>query len=344
MNTNKHESNKHILFVFICVYLWLFGLAGCGRYSDFTLPAPESTGARAPFTWEAQAGEVLSPTPGMWDSGDVLNPSVVRFNGAYLNLYSGFDGHTWHTGVASSPDGVVWKKLGRVLSPAGWEGSYIAANGSALVNDGEILYWYVAGEPWQIGLARSRDGMAWTKHPSPVVPPGPRGSFDELAVADPYVIRRGEFLYMFYTGMDRARRQRLGVARSRDGVVWEKLRANPVLELGSPGAFDEHALGEPAVWTSGGSYWMLYTGSDRAEHRKLGLARSADGVRWEREASFAPVGGAETWDSQVACDPSVEVMPDGWVRVWFGGGDVASPDQNLHGRIGVGVLRGAYGR
>ena len=40
------------------------------------------------------------------------------------------------------------------------------------------------------------------------------------------------------------------------------------------------------------------------------------------------------------CDPSVEQMPDGSIRVWFGGGDVARPDQGLHGQIGVGVLRG----
>ena len=27
------------------------------------------------------------------------------------------------------------------------------------------------------------------------------------------------------------------------------------------------------------------------------------------------------------------------IRVWFGGGDVASPDENLHGQIGYGTLR-----
>jgi hypothetical protein len=33
-------------------------------------------------------------------------------------------------------------------------------------------------------------------------------------------------------------------------------------------------------------------------------------------------------------------MPDGTIRVWFGGGDVPRPDQGLHGQIGVGSLRG----
>jgi len=315
-------------------------LCGCGRYADFTLPPPDAGGPGAPFQWRASPQPQIEPGPD-WDASDVLNPSVVRIGDRYLNLYSGFDGHAWHTGRAISDDGQRWQKLGRVLSPGGWEGDYIAANGSALVVGQEIFYWYEAGRPLQIGLARSRDGGAtWTKHPNPVVPPGPRGSFDERAVADPYVIRRGDFFFLFYLGQDRAARQRLGVARSRDGVGWEKLRSNPVLELGAPGAFDEAGLGEPAVWSSGGSYWMLYTGRDREEHRRMGLARSADGVRWERDTSLSPITGSEAWNRQVVCDPSVEVT-DRAIRVWFGGGDVARPDQGIHGRIGMGMLTGA---
>jgi predicted GH43/DUF377 family glycosyl hydrolase len=268
----------------------------------------------------------------------VLNPSVVRFKDAYWNLYSEFDGRAWHTAAATSADGFAWTKLGRVLSPQGWEGSY-AANGSALIVGDEILYWYEGGSPLQVALARSRDGRNWTRQGEPVVPLGPAGSFDESAVADPYVIRDGDRFYLFYLGQDRARRQRLGIARSADGITWEKLRSNPILELGAAGSFDETGLGEPAVWTSGGQWWMLYTGRDKGERRRMGLARSADGVRWERIPNFV-IAGTNPWDSQVICDPSVEQMPDGTLRVWFGGGDVARPDQGLHGQIGVGVLRG----
>ena len=105
------------------------------------------------------------------------------------------------------------------------------------------------------------------------------------ASADPYVIRIGQRYYMFYLGMDRARRQRLGVAVSDDGVSWSKLRRNPILELGEYGAFDENGLGEPAVWSAHGYYWMLYTGRDRGEMRRLGLARSRNGVRLAEAAS-----------------------------------------------------------
>jgi predicted GH43/DUF377 family glycosyl hydrolase len=269
---------------------------------------------------------------------DVLNPSVVRFHGEYLNLYSEYDGHTWHTALARSADGVHWEKRGRVLSPTGWEGTAIAANGSAVVSGDEIFYWYQAGDPVRIALARSKDGVSWSKLGAPVLERGPLGSFDESATADPYVTQAGGELYMYYLGQDRARRQRLGVARSHDGVAWTKLRSNPILELGAAGAFDENGLGEPAVWSSGGWYWMLYTGRDRAEHRRIGLGKSADGVHWSRETDFKPIAGDQPWNSAVMCDPSV-LVEGNEVRVWFGGGDVARPDQGLHGQIGAGVLK-----
>jgi hypothetical protein len=68
----------------------------------------------------------------------------------------------------------------------------------------------------------------------------------------------------------------------------------------------------------------------------MGLARSRDGVNWARTPLV--IAGQAAWDSKVVCDPMVEPKPDG-VRVWFGGGDVASPDENLHGAIGLATLK-----
>jgi predicted GH43/DUF377 family glycosyl hydrolase len=308
-------------------------LSGCGRYADFTLPRQTGGPARIRFEWQARPDPVLSRGPvGSWDSVDVLNPSVVHDGGQYINLYSGYDGKTWHTGRAVSADGLTWTKSGEFLSPdpSTWEKNYIAANGSAILFRGSLLYYYQAGEPPRIGL-----------HRKPVLELGPYGSWDERGVADPYVIELDGQLYLYYLGMDRARRQRLGVARSSDGVHWVKLRTNPILELGGDGAFDENGLGEPAVWASNGSYWMLYTGRSRREQRKLGLARSTDGVHWEKLPST--ISGDQPWDREVICDPTVLVEGDR-IRVWFGGGDRPSPDQNLNGQIGYGELKLFDGR
>jgi len=321
----------------ISSWLLVVGLAGCGKYRDFTLPE-QPGGPSVAWKWQARANPVLTPGgQGEWDAVDVLNPSVVRQGDAYYNFYSGYDGKTWHTGLAVSGDGITWNKEGKILSPeAGtWESGGIAANGSAITDDSGILYYYQAGNPLEIGLARSRNGHQWQRNETPVLPNGPYGSWDERGVGDPYVIRAGRAYYMFYLGMDRAERQRLGVATSEDGLSWYKLRSNPILELGEYGAFDANGLGEPAVWAARGYYWMLYTGRDSGEMRRLGMARSRDGVHWEKLAMV--IAGAEAWDSKVICDPTVIAEGDR-ITVWFGGGDVAHPDQNIHGQIGLAAL------
>ena len=303
--------------------------AGCGSYGTFTLPPISGGDPRLTFAWDESPEPVLT----RGTMSDVLNPSVVRDGAGLSNFYSAFDGRTWHTALATSSDGLHWQPQRTVLSPRSgdWEGSYIAANGSALVVDGQLWQWYVAGlkTALRIGFERTR---------RPVVDHGPYMSWDERAVADPYVIRLGPYFYMYYLGQDRADppRQRIGVARSADGAHWEKLRANPVLESGGPGSFDERGLGEPAVWQSNGFYWMLFTGRDAREYRRIGLARSTDGIDWEKQ----PVvfSGAREWDSKVICDPTV-LVENGQIRVWFGGGDKASPDENLDGQIGYAVLR-----
>ena len=302
--------------------------SSCSRYRDFKLPQT-GAGENVRWEWHARPGPVL--TRGNWDSVDALNPSVIAHQGQLWNYYSGFDGKGWHTGLAISQDGFSWQRMGKVLSA---ESGYIAANGAAIVQGSEIFYYYQTGDTARIALARSMDGRNFRRE-SLVLDLGPYGSWDERGVADPYVIRQNNRLYLYYTGMDRARRQRLGVAVSDDGTVWYKLRDNPILELGEYGTPDARGLGEPAVWSGYGSYWMLYTGRDRGERRRLLLARSSDGVQWQKQPLV--IAGGEPWDSQVICDPTVIAEPNR-VRVWFGGGDAASPDQNLHGQIGYGEL------
>lgn len=312
--------------------LWLVPLlAGCGHYQDFTLPDPGPARPGA-YVWQPRSAPVL-PNAAV----DTLNPSVLSWQGSLLNLFSLYDGKTWHTAAATSADGLAWQPGPRFLSPSPttWEGSYIAANGAAVAFRNELLYYYQAGTPPRIGLARSRDGRVWQKHPEPVLGFGPRGAWDERATADPYVVEHDGRLYLYYLGEDRARRQRLGLAVSDDGLRWTKLRSNPVLEIGPEGSFDENGLGEPAVWRAQGSWWMLFTGRARTEVRRMGLARSQDGVHWSRTPLV--ISGAEPWNAKVVCDATVLAREDR-VRVWFGGGDVPHPAENIHGQIGYGEL------
>jgi predicted GH43/DUF377 family glycosyl hydrolase len=326
--------------------LLLVCAAGCNPSKRFVLPPATGPQSDVRWQWREHPSPVQARgSAGSWDSVDALNPSVVRWQNRLWNLYSGFDGKTWHTGVswANDVNGIAaWTSKQKILSPdtGSWEGSYIAANGTAIQQGDYLLYWYQAGQPVPaIGLARSRDGFAWQKENRAVLDPGPNGSWDERGVADPYVIQQGEWLYMFYTGIDRAQRQRLGVARSRDGIGWEKSLDNPILDIGGHDEWDEGGLGEPAVWQSHGWYWMLYTGRAWDEKRRIGMARSADGIHWQKLDKQHVFAGASAWDAAVICDPSVELLSDqSVVRVWFGGGDKPKPDEGLNGQIGYAEL------
>jgi hypothetical protein len=72
----------------------------------------------------------------------------------------------------------------------------------------------------------------------------------------------------------------------------------------------------------------------------MGLARSTDGVHWSKLP--AVFSGDRNWNAKVVCDATVLAEGD-TIRVWFGGGDVASPDENLHGQIGYATLRAVDG-
>lgn len=312
-------------------------LAGCAKYQTVQLPPAPGESKEVRWIWKPNPTPVLSyGQPGEFDSVDALNPSIIATSAGYENYYSGWDGKAWRTGLATSKDGIAWQKKGLLLepAPASWEGGYIAANGAVVGKD----YYFQAGNPPQIGLARN----AREKLSAPILPAGPRGEWDERGVADPYVIQAGNTHYMFFLGQDRARRQRLGVAISQDGVLWSKSLQNPILELGPPGSFDENGLGEPAVWPQFGKWWMLYTGRDKKEWRRIGIAVSTDGMHWKKVGEKALIDVGEGWNSRVVCDPEVEVQRDGSVKVWFGGGDRPEPAENLHGQIGFGVLRPVF--
>jgi predicted GH43/DUF377 family glycosyl hydrolase len=286
---------------------------------------------------------VLGRGPGHWDAVDALNPSVIRFQGKLFNYYSGYDGTVWRTGLATSLDGLHWEKspANPILSPSksDWDVSIISANGSAIVVNGKVFYFYQGVDKnilTQIGLATSDDGVHFTKRPAPVFTVGAAHSWESAAVADPYVIQRDGYLYLYYLGQDDLGVQRLGVARSSDGIAWERSITNPILDVGARGTFDENGLGEPAVAYSSPYFYMLYTGRSASEMRNLGYAVSTDGVHWKKISSAGLLTATQrgVWASQVVCDPTLLPRGNGKWSVWFGGGDKAEVAQNLNGQRG----------
>jgi predicted GH43/DUF377 family glycosyl hydrolase len=290
---------------------------------------------------------------GQWDGVDLLNPSVIKFNGKLFNYYSGYNGKVWRTGVATSKDGVIWDKYqgNPVLQPSAkdWDVSYISANGAAIVWKGKVLYFYQGrdkGGVTNIGLATSADGFQFTKMRTPVLSAGSAGRWDSAAVGDPYVVEKGGYLYLYYLGQDALAMQRLGVARSSDGVNWQTSSANPILDVGAFGTFDENGLGEPSVAFQPPYFYMLYTGRSNTERRNLGYAVSTDGIHWKKMSinGLLQPKQMSAWSSQVVCDSTLLSNGNGKWSVWFGGGNKPEPAQNLNGQVGMMTINLSQGR
>lgn len=126
--------------------------------------------------------------------------------------------------------------------------------------------------------------MTWQLYPAnPIVRPGAPGQWDELWATWASVVRVAPDEWrMYYSGKDRVGRLRIGVALSCDGLRWEKSSGNPVMDTGGRGSWDSRYVYAPAVWKDEDTWRMVFTGCDYEDHYQVGVARSADGILWEK--------------------------------------------------------------
>ncbi len=103
-----------------------------------------------------------------------------------------------------------------------------------------------------------------------------RGRFDSLHVWAPSIVRRGVVYSMFYTGVDAAQVQRMGLATSTDLVHWTQTDsilevnvqpgarrvtwADPTPTSGGPPYHGQAQLRDPFVmeYPSGSGHWLMY--------------------------------------------------------------------------------------
>lgn len=80
-------------------------------------------------------------------------------------------------------------------------------------------------------------------------------------------IVKGDWLYMFYAGGYNNEPQQIGVAKSRDGVHWQRLSDKPFLTNGKPGTWNESESGHPDIFKDeNGNYFLFYQGNNDKGH------------------------------------------------------------------------------
>ena len=237
-------------------------------------------------TWVKYDGNpvFIEGETGQWDDEGVDGACVLRDGGLYRMWYIGHDenvtGH-YRIGLATSTDGVHWERHGGnpVLGP-GPPGTFDDDQvlWPSVVKEDDLYHMYYVGMTWApwgfaIGHAVSSDGTSWERGDEPVLSHGGPGEFDEFLVNSMAVLPDGGRFNMWYSGSD-GETLRIGFASSPDGLVWTKDdERNPVLDLGSPGAWDDLNVHQPLVLKVPGFLKMWYSGGCEATYAdRIGLA------------------------------------------------------------------------
>jgi len=200
-------------------------------------------------------------------------PCVIQESGTYYMWYTGINGTITQIGYAISGDGVNWTGQGSVLAgtPLGWDSLGVAF--PCVINDaGTYRMWFTGrfndsstfGE-LLIGTA-TLFGSTWIKGGAPVLwKSGISSDFDGKWVGACCVVKDGPGSYcMYYTGfkdtISNGIQARIGKATSGDGITWTRDAANPVLDIGAPGSWDDKGVAAPCVLIEPGITRMWYTG------------------------------------------------------------------------------------
>ena len=91
----------------------------------------------------------------------------------------------------------------------------------------------------------------------------PQYPWEGKCVEGASVVQMGDYMFMFYAGAYNNNPQQVGVARSKDGIHWEKLGNKPFLVNGDVGTWNYCESGHPHIFKSAkGKTYLFYQGNN----------------------------------------------------------------------------------
>ncbi len=288
------------------------GLAFSADSRTFTKYDDPSTTA-APY---AESDPIMLSGQVEWESSKLGRPEVVRTADGWVMLYEGGGGN--HTGLAISQDGIHFDRyaanpiLTRDEMPQGYtffQGAffhqddtyyYLIEAGNGHIGTDIFLFTH-EGSLLEAGGGESAETLTFDftlqrGRDNPALDDGSGSDFDSAWTFAPGVIHHDDQFHMFYTGWNSAANIRIGYAVSDNGLDFERVTDDFVLEL----APDDPTIG---VWTPvplvlEDGTWVLFVGKSQNSGLTNELLRAT---------APAPTG-PWTWDAE----PIYTANPTGW--------------------------------
>ena len=226
----------------------------------------------------------------LYESYDIKAPRTLKKkDGKFWSLYGayprqgGYELRPGYEGVASSKDGLSWERaqdepiLSIHQEDCGkWEQSCIYQPW-LVEHEGRYHNFYNAanGGTEQTGLAFSDDLLKWKRHANnPVIPVGPKGSYNQKFSADPKVFRDGDHWVNFFFGVGKGGAH-IMVAFSRDLVHWT-VDPEPLYKAGgNPSGLDKQFAHKISlVWNPANETWYMFYNAVGNKGRGIGLITS----------------------------------------------------------------------
>lgn len=218
--------------------------------------------------------------PGMFDEYGVVPTCVVPVEDRLFMYYVGYQRGSkvryfqFQGLAASSDEGETFERVQRVpvlersnTEPLNRTSAFVRRSG-----DG-FQMWYVGGGEWttvgdkplpvyNLRYIESPDGISW---------PGEGrvcldfADDDEHAFGRPWVWNEGDGLVMLYSVRTRSKDYRLGLARSGDGVTWERHDEEVGIDV-SPSGWDSEIVAYGSVVRNGDRTYLFYNGNGRGRN------------------------------------------------------------------------------
>ena len=258
------------------------------------------------FTFEKYK---LNPVLGDIKTGTVFDPCVIEDKNGFYRMYV-----SWRKlgkiAVSLSPDGINWSNMQIVMGKSNsnnW--AYNINRASVIFKDGIYKMWFTGqnNKKSKIGYAFSEDGYNFTRLDNPILIP--EYNYEKTNVMNPHVLYdKEEKIYkMYYAAGEFYEPDVICYATSKDGIIWEKYKNNPILiPNNNKTLLDSFKLGGCDVHKISSNYYlMFYIGYPDIDHARIFFAESKDGItNWKRSNNPIIEPTKNSFDSDACYKPS----------------------------------------